>query len=150
IGGDTQVARAAARKDALRNAALSYEADVTSSETMEAGRMLTSTTTLSTRGRATQIVWGDEQLSDGNVLMVVEAFMQPLPLCPAEASQSAHLRRSVAVTGFRIDNLDDAGLGRLDDLQRSFPARIGQFLKGSERLDPVLVTDINVHSDVRN
>ncbi|MAM87598.1 MAG: hypothetical protein CME36_09875 [unclassified Hahellaceae] len=150
IGGDVQAARAAAQKDALRNAALSYEADITSSETVEAGRLLSSKTTLSTRARATQVVWNDEQLVNDTILMAVEAFMQPLPLCPAEASQSAHLRRSVAVTGFQIDDLPDAGLGRLDDLQRSFPARIGQFLKSSERLDPVLVTDINVLGDLRN
>ncbi|GAA3974307.1 hypothetical protein GCM10022278_34220 [Allohahella marinimesophila] len=150
IGGDAQAARVAAQKDALRNAALSYEADISSSETMEGGRLLKSKTTLSTRARATQVVWNDEQLTEGSILMAVEAFMQPLPLCPAEASQSAHLRRSVAVTGFRIDNAQDAGLGRLNDFQRSFPARVGQFLKNSERLDPVLVTDINVLPDARN
>jgi hypothetical protein len=54
------------------------------------------------------------------------------------------------VTGFQIQNLRDAGLGGLDDLQRSFPARIAHFLEQSDRLAPLRVTDVNVVPQTAN
>ena len=110
---DVDSARQEAKKAALRDVSLQYEARISSRDTMENGVVTESRLQVASSARAKSVEVVDEYRR-GNLLRVtVRADMSAGGQC--QAGDAAELRKRVAVTGFPMVYPDQARIGRIGD-----------------------------------
>lgn len=147
-GGDIDAAREAARRSALRDVALQYEARIASEETMENGVVTHSRLTVDSRAQARQV----EVISEvrrGDVLrLTLRADMSASRQC--DAGGAAHLKKRVAVTAFPVQHPDQARFGQLDDAGEALPQRLQARLRGQDRLQVLNASTLQLFGDLAN
>lgn len=124
---DLTAAREMARDAALRDAALRYEANIASEDTMHNGVLTDSRLTVASQARARQVNVLEEQRSGDVIRLTVEAEMSKGSRCGAGAA--SRMSKRVAVTGFPLVNTDQARFGQIGDVDQVLPQKLQQRLQ---------------------
>lgn len=147
-GGDVETARETARRSALRDVALQYEARIASEETMENGVITHSRLTVAARAQARNIQVINE-VRRGDVLrLTVRADMSASRRC--DAGDAFRLKRRVAVTAFPVQRPDQARFGQLDDAGEALPQQLQARLRAQDRLQVLNATTLQLFGDLPN
>ncbi len=145
---DLDAARNEARRAALREVALQYEAQIASEETMTNGVLTDSRLTVASRAQARDVRIINEY-RNGNLLRVtVQADMSASASCGA--GDAFRLRKQVAVTGFPILYPDQARVGRLEDAGESLPQALQAALQAQGDLQVYGATTVRLFDNLRN
>lgn len=145
---DVDSARQEAKKAALRDVSLQYEARISSRDTMENGVVTESRLQVasSSRARSVEVV---DQYRRGNMLRVtVRANMSEGDSCGAGGA--SELRKRVAVTGFPMVYPDQARIGRIDDAGEILPQLLQADLRETGNLQVFGATTQSLFSDLLN
>lgn len=145
---DVDSARQEARKAALRDVSLQYEARISSRDTVENGVVTESRLQVDSSARARSVEVVDEYRR-GNLLRVtVRADMSEGGSC--QAGDAAGLRKRVAVTGFPMVYPDQARLGRIDDAGEILPQLLQADLRKNGNVQVFGATTQRLFSDLLN
>ncbi len=145
---DVDSARQEAKKAALRDVSLQYEARISSRDTMENGVVTESRLQVasSSRARSAKVV---DEYRRGNLLRVtVRADMSQSGSC--SAGEASGLRKRVAVTGFPMVYPDQARIGRIDDAGEILPQLLQADLRATGNLQVFGATTQRLFSDLLN
>ncbi|MDO6443070.1 flagellar assembly protein T N-terminal domain-containing protein [Marinobacter sp. 2_MG-2023] len=146
---DLASARAEARNAAMRDLALQYEAQVSTSDTMENGVLTESSMRLASSARARNVKVIDEHRS-GNLLRVTVRGDISAGSASCGGAESGRLKKRVAVTGFPILYPDQARVGRIDDAGEILPQHLQQGLRESGNLQVFSATTSRLFPDLLN
>lgn len=147
-GNDVDAARETARRSALRDVALQYEARIASEETMENGVVTHSRLTVASQAQARQVQIINE-VRRGNVLrLTLRADMSTSRSC--DAGGAVHLKKRVAVTAFPVQRPDQARFGQLDDAGEALPQALQARLRAQDRLQVLNATTLQLFGDLPN
>lgn len=146
---DLASARAEARNAAMRDLALQYEAQVSTSDTMENGVLTESSMRLASSARARNVKVIDEHRS-GNLLRVTVRGDISAGSASCGGGESGRLKKRVAVTGFPILYPDQARVGRIDDAGEILPQHLQQGLRESGNLQVFSATTSRLFPDLLN
>lgn len=145
---DVDTARQQAKKAALRDVSLQYEARISSRDTVENGVVTESHLQVASSARATSVNVVDEY-RQGNLLRVtVRADMSASDRC--DAGDASELRKRVAVTGFPMVYPDQARIGRLGDAGEVLPQLLQADLRRSGNLQVFGATTQRLFDDLLN
>ncbi|MFE8070829.1 flagellar assembly protein T N-terminal domain-containing protein [Marinobacteraceae bacterium S3BR75-40.1] len=145
VNNNVEAAREEARRNALRDAALQFEARIASEETVENGSLKQSKLTVASRAHATRIRILSQQRYGNTYRVNLEADMTAGRACGQ--GDTASYRKRVAVTGFAVVHPKQAALGRLFEVQRAIPEGIYATLQESGGVQPFSVSDRQVYAD---
>ncbi len=121
--GDLEAARVEARKAAMRDLSLQYEARVSTRDTMENGVLTESRTQLASAVNARNVRIIDEY-RNGNLLRVTVQGDVSAGAGQCAAGDAGRLKKRVAITGFPLLYPDQARVGRLDDAGEILPQQL--------------------------
>lgn len=145
---DVDSARQEAKKAALRDVSLQYEARISSRDTMENGVVTESRLQVASSARAKSVEVVDEHRR-GNLLRVtVRADMSAGGQC--QAGGAAELRKRVAVTGFPMVYPDQARIGRIGDAGEVLPQLLQADLQRGGQLQVFGATTQRLFDDLLN
>ncbi len=145
--GDVDKAREEARNAALRDAALQFEAQVDSSDTMENGVLTKSSLTVASQASARQVKVLSEH-REGDVLRLVLLADMQAGNSRCTSSEAAGYRKRVAVAGFALLHPAQAGMGALDNIGRALPAALYQSLLQTNSVEPFSIGRRDLFQDV--
>ncbi|MBC7182998.1 MAG: flagella assembly protein FlgT [Marinobacter sp.] len=147
--GDLDAARAEAKKAAIRDLSLQYEARVSTHDTMENGVVTESQVRLasSTRARNVQII---DEYQSGNLLRVVVRGDISESRSECGAGEASRLKKRVAVTGFPMLYPDQARIGRLGDAGEILPQQLQQRLMEQGSFQVFGATTSRMFTDLLN
>lgn len=147
-GGNVDAARDKARKAALRDVALQYEAQISSRDTMENGVVTESRVQVASSARARDARIVDEYRQGDLLRVTVRADMSESSHC--SAGEASGLKKRVAVTGFPILYPDQARVGRIGDAGEILPQQLQTSLRESGRLQVYGATTSRLFRDLLN
>lgn len=147
-GENIDDARERARKAALREVALQYEAEVSSSDTMENGVLTESRLTVASRARARNVQILDERRHGDILRLRLRADMSAGQSCGA--GEAAGLRKRVAITGFPVLHPGQARIGRIDDAGETLPQALQKGLQQDGGLQVLAATSLRLFDDLSN
>ncbi|MFN2359912.1 MAG: flagellar assembly protein T N-terminal domain-containing protein [Marinobacter sp.] len=145
---DLDSARQEAKKAALRDVSLQYEAKISSRDTMEDGVVTESRLQVASSSRARSVKVVDEYRRDNLLRVTVRADMSASGSC--SAGEASGLKKRVAVTGFPMVYPDQARIGRIDDAGEILPQLLQADLRGSGDLQVFGATTQRLFSDLLN
>ncbi|HEY9118965.1 MAG TPA: flagellar assembly protein T N-terminal domain-containing protein [Marinobacter sp.] len=145
---DVESARHEARKAALRDVSLQYEAKISSRDTMENGVVTESRLQVASSSRARAVKVVDEYRSGNLLRITVRADMSESGSC--SAGEASGLRKRVAVTGFPMVYPDQARIGRIDDAGEILPQLLQAELRNTGNLQVFGATTQRLFSDLLN
>ncbi|MFN2359937.1 MAG: flagellar assembly protein T N-terminal domain-containing protein [Marinobacter sp.] len=145
---DLDSARQEAKKAALRDVSLQYEAKISSRDTMEDGVVTESRLQVASSSRARSVKVVDEYRRDNLLRVTVRADMSESGSC--SAGEASGLKKRVAVTGFPMVYPDQARIGRIDDAGEILPQLLQADLRGSGDLQVFGATTQRLFSDLLN
>ncbi|MDK8463200.1 flagella assembly protein FlgT [Marinobacter sp. SS13-12] len=145
---DVDSARQEAKKAALRDVSLQYEARISSRDTMENGVVTESRLQVASSSRARSVKVVDEYRRDDLMRVTVRADMSESGSC--SAGEASGLRKRVAVTGFPMVYPDQARIGRIDDAGEILPQLLQADLRATGNLQVFGATTQRLFSDLLN
>lgn len=146
---DIDTARAEARKAALRDLALQYEARISTRDTMENGVLTESSTRVAANARARNVRVVDEVRRGNRLRVTVRANISDHQAsCGAGAATG--LNKRVAITGFPVLYPDQARVGRIDDAGEILPQQLQQALRERGGLQVFAATTARLFDDLLN
>ncbi|MCR8916292.1 hypothetical protein FDP08_09140 [Marinobacter panjinensis] len=145
---DVDSARQEAKKAALRDVSLQYEARISSRDTMENGVVTESRLQVASSSRARSVKVVDEYRRGDLMRVTVRADMSESGSC--SAGEASGLRRRVAVTGFPMVYPDQARIGRIDDAGEILPQLLQADLRATGNLQVFGATTQRLFSDLLN
>ncbi|MCK7544267.1 flagellar assembly protein FlgT [Marinobacter bryozoorum] len=148
-GGDLDAAREEARKAALRDVALQYDARIRSEDTLEDGRITDSRLTVASSARARNVRITDERQL-GNALRITLKADVSEDAGNCHVGDAANLKKRVAVTGFTVQRPQQVRHGRLDDAGEVLPQMIQAGLQQRGNLQVLKAATTQLHPDVVN
>lgn len=148
-GGDMDAARAEARKAALRDVSLQYDARISSEDTMEEGRITNSRLTVASSARASNVQIIDERQVGGALRITLRAEVSE-ENGNCQVGEAANLRKRVAVTGFTVQDPDQTRHGRLDDAGEVLPQMLQAGLQDQGNLQVLKAATTQLYPDVVN
>ncbi|AXS83153.1 flagellar assembly protein T N-terminal domain-containing protein [Marinobacter sp. Arc7-DN-1] len=148
--GDLETARAEARKAAIRDLSLQYEARVSTHDTMENGVITESRIRLASSARARNVRIIDEYQSGNLLRVVVRGDISESRVGQCSAGESSRLKKRVAVTGFPVLYPDQARVGRIDDAGEILPHQLQQRLMEQGGFQVFGATTSRVFTDLLN
>lgn len=148
-GGDLDSAREDARKAALRDVALQYDARIRSEDTVEEGRITNSRLTVASSARARNVKIIDER-QVGNALRVTITAEVSEEDGNCHVGEAANLKKRVAVTGFAVQHPDQARYGRLDDAGEVLPQMIQARLQDGGNFQVLKAATTQLYPDATN
>ncbi len=146
---DLDTARAQARKAALRDLALQYEAQVSTSDTVENGVLTESRTRVAASARIRNARIVDEYRS-GNLLRVVVRADMSDGKASCSTGDAARLKKRVAVTGFPVLEPDQGRVGRIDDAGQVLPQQLQARLRDAGGLQVFSAAGARMFDDLSN
>ncbi|MGM0766479.1 MAG: flagellar assembly protein T N-terminal domain-containing protein [Pseudomonadota bacterium] len=146
--GDLEAGREKARKAALRDVALQYEARISSHDTVENGVLTESRLEVASSARARDARIIDEYRRGDLLRVTVRADMSEGSSCGA--GEAANLKKRVAVTGFPILYPDQARVGRISDAGEILPQQLQASLRDTNRLQVYGATTSRLFQDLLN
>lgn len=148
-GGDLDAAREDARKAALRDVALQYDARIRSEDTVEEGRITNSRLTVASSARARNVKVIDER-QVGNALRVTITAEVSEEAGNCHVGEAANLKKRVAVTGFAVQHPDQTRHGRLDDAGEVLPQMIQARLQDGGNFQVLKAATTQLYPDAAN
>lgn len=148
VHGNHDAALAQAKDNALRDAALKYQAQIDSEETVENGVLVHSRLTVNSQAQAHQLKIVSQRIEGDYALVTIEADMGGTEVCQGTTAQN--FRKRVALTGFTLLDSEGASLGNLHDADRALPEYLYQELLASGNFDPLAVSQRQLYEDPRN
>lgn len=145
---DVDSAREEAKKAALRDVSLQYEAKISSRDTMENGVVTESRLQVASSSRARSVKVVDEYRRGNLMRVTVRADMSESGSC--SAGEASGLRKRVAVTGFPMVYPDQARIGRIDDAGEILPQLLQADLRDTGNLQVFGATTQRLFSDLLN
>lgn len=145
---DVDSARQEARKAALRDVSLQYEARISSRDTMENGVVTESRLQVDSSSRARSVKVVDEYRRGNTLRVTVRADMSESASC--SAGEAGGLRKRVAVTGFPMVYPDQARIGRIDDAGEILPQLLQADLRDTGNFQVFGATTQRLFSDLLN
>lgn len=145
---DVDSARQKAKKAALRDVSLQYEARISSRDTMENGVVTESRLQVASSSRARSVKVVDEYRRGNMLRVTVRADMSESGSC--SAGEASGLRKRVAVTGFPMVYPDQARIGRIDDAGEILPQLLQADLRNTGNLQVFGATTQRLFSDLLN
>lgn len=145
---DVDSARQEAKKAALRDVSLQYEARISSRDTMENGVVTESRLQVASSSRARSVEVVDEYRRGNMLRVTVRANMSEGDSCGAGGA--SELRKRVAVTGFPMVYPDQARIGRIDDAGEILPQLLQADLRKTGNLQVFGATTQSLFSDLLN
>lgn len=145
---DVDSARQEAKKAALRDVSLQYEARISSRDTMENGVVTESRLQVASSSRARSVKVVDEYRRGDLMRVTVRADMSESGSC--SAGEASGLRKRVAVTGFPMVYPDQARIGRIDDAGEILPQLLQADLRATGNLQVFGATTQRLFSDLLN
>ncbi|RBW48749.1 hypothetical protein DS878_11340 [Marinobacter sp. F3R11] len=146
---DLASARSEARKAAMRDLALQYEARVSTRDTMENGVLTESSVRLASSARAKNVKVIDEHRS-GNLLRVTVRGDISAGQSSCDGGESGRLKKRVAVTGFPLLYPEQATIGRIDDAGEILPQQLQQGLREAGHLQVFSASRSRLFADLLN
>lgn len=147
--GNLEAARAEARKAAMRDLSLQYEARVSTRDTMENGVITESRTQLASAVNARNVRIVDEY-RNGNLLRVTVQGDVSAGAGQCAAGDAGRLKKRVAVTGFPLLYPDQARVGRLDDAGEILPQQLQRRLAERGGFQVFAATTSRLFGDLLN
>ena len=147
--GNLEAARAEARKAAIRDLSLQYEARVSTHDTMKNGVITESRMDLASSARARN-VWVIDEYQSGNLLRVIVRGDISESRSQCGSGDSGRLKKRVAVTGFPVLYPDQARVGRIDDAGEILPQQLQQRLVAQGGLQVFGATTSRMFTDLLN
>jgi len=145
---DVDSARQEAKKAALRDVSLQYEARISSRDTMENGVVTESRLQVASSARAKSVEVVDEYRRGDLLRVTVRADMSESGSC--SAGDASELRKRVAVTGFPMVYPDQARIGRIGDAGEILPQLLQADLRKSGNLQVFGATTQRLFDDLLN
>ncbi|MDC0663707.1 flagellar assembly protein T N-terminal domain-containing protein [Marinobacter sp. SS21] len=147
-GGNLELAREEARRAALRDVALQYEARIDSRDTVTNGVVTESELVVATSAQARSIeILSERQV--GNLMRVtLRADMSQSASC--EVGTAARLKKRVAVAGFPLLAPEQAVLGGIDDAGETLPQQLRARLQQTGRLEVLSASTTQLMLDTVN
>jgi hypothetical protein len=146
---DLDTARGEARKAALRDLALQYEARVSTRDTVENGVLTESRMQVAASARTKNMRIVDEYRS-GNLLRVVVRAEVSDGKAGCGAGDAARLKKRVAITGFPVMHPDQARVGRIDDAGEILPQQLQARLRNAGSLQVFNAARSQMFGDLLN
>jgi hypothetical protein len=146
---DLDAARAEARKAAMRDLALQYEAQVSTRDTVENGVLTESKMQVAASARVRNARIVDEYRS-GNLLRVVVRADMSEGRSGCSAGDAARLKKRVAVTGFPLLDPDQGRVGRIDDAGQMLPQQLQARLRDAGSLQVFSAAGARMFDDLPN
>lgn len=147
--GDLEAARAEARRAAIRDLSLQYEARVSTRDTMENGVITESRMHLASAVNARNVRVVDEYRS-GNLLRVTVRGDVSDGANQCGSGDTGRLKKRVAITGFPLLYPDQARVGRLDDAGEILPQQLQQQLMAEGGFQVFGATTSRLFNDLLN
>ncbi|MBU2953558.1 flagellar assembly protein T N-terminal domain-containing protein [Marinobacter sp. F3R08] len=147
--GDLDAARAEARRAAIRDLSLQYEARVSTHDTMENGVITESRMDLASSARARNVQIIDEYQT-GNLLRVIVRGSISEGRSQCGAGEAGGPKKRVAVTGFPMLYPEQARIGRIDDAGEILPQQLQQRLMAQGGLQVFGATTSRMFTDLLN
>ncbi len=146
--GNLELAREEARRAALRDVALQYEARIDSRDTVTNGVVTESELVVSASAQARHIeILSERQV--GNLMRVtLRADMSASASC--DVGTAARMKKRVAVVGFPLLFPEQAVLGSIDDAGETLPQQLSVRLQQSGRLEVLNASTIQLFQDTVN
>lgn len=149
--GDLETAREQARRAALRDVALQYEARISTRDTMENGVLTESRLQVASSARARDARIVDEYRRGDLLRVTVRADMTDMSEgSSCGAGDATNLKKRVAVTGFPIIYPDQSRVGRIGDAGEILPQRLQAALRETGRLQVYGATTTRLFQDLIN
>ena len=148
VNGDRELALARAKENALREAALRYQAGIASEDKLEDGVLTHSRLTVRSNAEARQIRILNQHVEGKYALVTLEAIMSEGFVCRAKDAQ--YLRKRVAVAGFAMVEGQGASLGNLHNAGRALPEYLYQQLLAGGYVEPLSMSHRQLYNDFRN
>ncbi|MFW5823865.1 MAG: flagellar assembly protein T N-terminal domain-containing protein [Marinobacter sp.] len=148
-GGDLDAARAEARKAALRDISLQYDARIRSEDTVEDGQVTNSRLTVASSSRASNVQVIDERQMGNTLRLTVRAEVSE-EAGNCHVGDAASLKKRVAVTGFTVQDPDQTRHGRLDDAGEVLPQMLQAGLQAHGNLQVLKAATTQLYPDVIN
>lgn len=146
---DLDTARVEARKAALRDLALQYEAQVSTRDTVENGVLTESKMRVAANARTRNARIINEYRS-GNLLRVVVRAEVSEGKSSCGVGDAARLKKRIAVTGFPVLEPDQGRIGRIDDAGEILPQQLQAQLRSSGSLQVFNATRSQMFGDLLN
>lgn len=147
--GDLETARAEARRAALRDVALQYDARISSQDTLQDGRITDSRLTLSSSARTSNVQVLDERQLGNTLRITLRAEVSDNPNT-CQVGEAASLKKRVAVTGFTLQQPQQARLGQLDNAGQMLPHMLQAGLQAEGNLQVLRASGTQLYPDVMN
>lgn len=149
-GNDLESAREEARRAALRDVALQYEANISSQDTVENGVLTETRLQVASSAQARNVTIVDEHRRGNLLRLTVQAELSPADENSCGAGDSMRLKKRVAVTGFPILYTDQARVGRLDDAGEILPQQLQARLRDTGKFQVYGATTSRLFQDLLN
>lgn len=128
--GDVNAARLRAIRNAIENAAIQVNSQVSSTQVLENGSLTVDRLRINSNARVHQVEVLSEQQNDQTFQVEIEARVSEKQICATHIANT--FRKSVAVTGFAMQFPEQSTLGHLGSVDRSFATYLVNSLNGSE------------------
>ncbi|RMF19789.1 MAG: hypothetical protein D6758_01110, partial [Gammaproteobacteria bacterium] len=145
MAGDINQARAEAHKQALAQAALLFEARVSSYDELEDGALVRSTLKVSSDAQARRVVVLKEEVLPKTVRLTIRADMVAAPAC--NGREVNRYRKRIALLGTAVESPAQTGWGGLTDIGRGLPAMVYGALSGKPGLDVLKASHLGLYDD---
>ncbi len=147
--GNIDAAREEARKAALRDVSMQYEAHISSEDIMESGVVTDSRLTVTSRARARDVQILDERQLGNSLRITLRAEMSE-GVGDCHAGDAAQLKKRVAVTGFILEHPHQARHGRLDDAGLMLPQILRAGLQAEDNVQVLSASTVQLFDNVTN
>ncbi len=141
-------AREAARKDALREAAMKYGATVDSNDFMANGRIVSTSLNVHTRAYARKVKVTHEAQNGNVITMQISADMVEAQRCPVNKANG--YRKKISVVGFSLQKPSQAALGGLYDIERTLPSYLVDRLNRYQNLRVFETSHLRLYDELTN
>lgn len=147
--GNVEAARAQAREAAVRDVALQRDVRVSSEETVLNGQITDSQLTVSSRARISNVQIVSEHRSGNSLRVTVRAEVSDRA-GSCQAGEASGVRKRIAITGFTLQQPEQARLGGLDDAGQVLPQWLQSGLQAQGNLQVLMAAGTQLYPDVVN
>ncbi len=132
VYGDEHSARVRAMRDAVQNASMQVSAQVRSAQTVESGSITVDHLRVQTAARVTQIEVLNERRDGGQFEVSIQARVAEDHMCANHVVND--FAKSVAVTGFALEDATQTTIGHLGDVDRQLASYLVNAMNGETAL----------------
>jgi hypothetical protein len=146
--GQFNLAREAARKDALRNAAMKYGSSVDSLDQMSNGRLIKSHLSVHSKGHAKQVKILNEEREGDLLTLHILANMVDVQSC--SPNHISGYKKKVAFVGFSMVQPEEAAVGQMYDIERAIPGMLASLIEDYKDVRGFQASNLRLYDDVVN